>query len=293
MLKKEKNILEKRLKIKKIDEEINAARKIANKEHETAMKKADDSSDKSAAKAIADQEKANEERRKAIELEEELASKDLQSDLLAAQLSQRADVVHSIENEIKLQERIKTIQHQTGKGRAESLQIAKELLQIEAGPDLNQSGFVTPLERRKWERAQKKLAREQKKINQEEKRAERERGGNIKKALNGREAAEARSNKRREQAEKRELDRRRRRGENPEDVLKEFAERRRKKEDAADKKQGKAAVEKRKKDRDAAKAAKGKAPKKPENAVVDGLKPTLEKQLEELIKINKALKCDG
>ena len=59
------------------------------------------------------------------------------------------------------------------------------------------------------------------------------------------------------------------------------------------KKQGKEAVANLKKAREEAKAAAGKAPKKPENAVVKGLKPTLEKQLAELKKINKALKCEG
>ena len=291
--KAEKELLEHKIKVSELDRDIKEATEAANKEHETAMKKGDAASAKGAAKAIADQKKADKAHKEAVEAAEAKVAEGLQSDLLDAQVAQRADVVHSIEKEIELTERIKQIREETGKNEAQARQAAEAMMKIEAGADLNQSGFVTPMEQRKWNREQKELAREQKKINREEQRAERERGGNIKKALGGREAAEARANERREQANKRELDRRRRRGEKAEDVLKEFAERKLKKEDEVAKKQGKEAVANLKKAREEAKAAKGKAAKKPGNAVVDGLKPTLEKQLAELVKINKALKCEG
>ena len=268
-------------KQKALDDQVNAEKKAKAR----ADKAIDDAKDA--------REKADDDRKKAIEDAETKVDQGLQSDLLDAQISQRADVVHSVEKEIEMRERIKQIVADTGESEIDARIAAEAMMKIEAGADLNQSGFVTPLEQRKWNREQKALAREQKKINREEQRAERERGGNIKKALGGREAAEARANERREQANKRELDRRRRRGEKAEDVLKEFAERKLKKEDEVAKKQGKEAVANLKKAREEAKAAAGKAPKKPENAVVKGLKPTLEKQLAELKKINKALKCEG
>ena len=268
-------------KQKALDDQVNAGRK-ANAAFD---KEFDDAKDA--------REKADDDRKKAIEDAETKIDQSLQSDLLDAQISQRADVVHSVEKEIEMRERIKQIVADTGESEIDARQAAEAMMKIEAGADLNQSGFVTPLEQRKWNREQKALAREQKKINREEQRAERERGGNIKKALGGREAAEARADERREQANKRELDRRRRRGEKAEDVLKEFADRKLKKEMDAAKKQGKEAVANLKKAREEAKAAAGKVPKKPENAVVKGLKPTLEKQLAELVKINKALKCEG
>jgi hypothetical protein len=40
--------------------------------------------------------------------------------------------------------------------------IAGQLAAINAGPDINQSGFVTPKEQKAWDKKQKALAKEQK-----------------------------------------------------------------------------------------------------------------------------------
>ena len=258
-----KKLLDLDKEIQKSSENVAKNKQKALDDQVNAGKKANAAFDKEFDDAKYAREKADDDRKKAIEDAETKIDQGLQSKLLDAQISQRADVVHSVEKEIELRERIQRIVDETGKTEAQARQAAEAMMKIEAGADLNQSGFVTHKERRAWEKQQKVLRREQRARNLEEKRQERE------------------------------LGRRKRRGEKAEDILKDFAERKIKKEDEVAKKQGKEAVAKLKKAREEENAAKGKAPKKPENAVVKGLKPTLEKQLAELVKINKALKCEG
>lgn len=111
-------------------------------------------------------EKAAAEKRKEQELEILKAQAD-GNDALAAQLSMRVD---------KEQEAL-DIMNEFGVSIEEATKLAAKLAAMRAGPDLDQSGFVTRGEQREFDRRQKELARKRAKAAAEEQMVERGIGG--------------------------------------------------------------------------------------------------------------------
>ena len=105
--------------------------------------------------------------------------KALQGQLLEAQADQNIELQHELEKQIDLEQKIADIMNSTNKGREEAVALAKKLQAVQAGPDLNQSGIVTPREQKEFDRQQKIRAKEQEQRLRDEIRDERERGGNI------------------------------------------------------------------------------------------------------------------
>ena len=219
------------------------------KQFDDEVNKANEASD-AAAKKVADDAKIAKEK---AELEKDQS---LQSRLIDAQVKQRAGLENSIKNEIALRDKAKEIQAATGKSEKESLELAKKKLQLEAGADVNLSGFVTRKEQRAFDKAQKVRAKEQKERQRQEVRDELKK----KQGMTARERAEAAAQERKARREKAQI----KRDEGRDNDV--FGN-------------AKGAIQK----------AKVMKPKKPENVIVKAL----DKQTELLKSIDKSLKCEG
>lgn len=89
------------------------------------------------------------------------------NDMLATQLQGRID---------KEQEAI-DLMNEFNLSLEEATKLAEKLAAMRAGPDLNQSGFVTPREQEEWDRRQAVIGREQDKMREQELADERQVGG--------------------------------------------------------------------------------------------------------------------
>ena len=121
-------------------------------------------------------EKAAEDAREEAQAEKMLG---MERDLLDAVLSGDEMAARAAQKKIDLEQRAQQIMQDLKVDYEEAYEIAKKLAAIEAGPDLNDSGFTTRFEQREFERQQKE---KQKILDQglaAEERDQRERGGNI------------------------------------------------------------------------------------------------------------------
>ena len=103
----------------------------------------------------------------------------MEQDLLMARANGNDALAREIQGRIDKEKEALAIMDQFGISIEKARAIAEKLAAINAGPDLNQSGFVTPGEQREFDRIQAERQKEQDKINDLEKRDERERGGGI------------------------------------------------------------------------------------------------------------------
>ena len=104
---------------------------------------------------------------------------DLERQLVDAQASGNDGLAREIQNRIDKEQMALDLMDKLGISIDEAREKAEKLAAVNAGPDLNQSGFVTPGEQRKFDRQQKERQKQQDEINDLEERDERERGGGI------------------------------------------------------------------------------------------------------------------
>ena len=91
---------------------------------------------------------------------------------MRAEAAQDSAATHEAKVQLDLEERTQDILDSTNLSRAEAVKLAKQLQAAESGADTNQSGYVTPRERRAEERRQKKRDQERRKREREERSAE-------------------------------------------------------------------------------------------------------------------------
>ncbi|MGB2010548.1 MAG: hypothetical protein ACPIG6_06375 [Akkermansiaceae bacterium] len=235
-------------------------------------------------------------RQKEIQKEKELEVLKAQADgndMLATQLQGRID---------KEQEAI-DLMNEFNLSLDEAVALAGKLAAMRAGPDLNQSGFVTPREQREFDRRQAEIERGQERMRRQELAEERQLGGGlmakrIPADISREQRAAERAEKRERRADIREAQRRMRRGEDPEALMEEMNRRR----DQRDvQKRAQEAWEKAGRDPDAKFDLNGNVippgdprldPQQPQaNPVVDALGPKLDKIDTSVQQVVTALKC--
>ena len=239
-----------------VDETIKSLEKVKSiKEHELDLAMALADGDKMEAGAIRDRielekeiqrllqlgvglGKSKEEARKEAEkvarriLENQKEMQRVEEALLDAQLDGNDALIHEEQKRLDLLKSIDDIMKSTGKNYHDALIAAKQLAAIKFGPDVNQSGFITPREQREFDiiQAQRERANEARRA--QELRDERALGGgllpkiippDIGRAERARQAAEEKAFQR----DVGELQRRMRAGEiTPQEALAEIAQRR-------------------------------------------------------------------
>ena len=239
-----------------VDETIKSLEKVKSiKEHELDLAMALADGDKMEAGAIRDRielekeiqrllqlgvglGKSKEEARKEAEkvarriLENQKEMQRVEEALLDAQLDGNDALIHEEQKRLDLLKSIDDIMKSTGKHYDDALIAAKQLAAIKFGPDVNQSGFITPREQREFDiiQAQRERANEARRA--QELRDERALGGgllpkiippDIGRAERARQAAEEKAFQR----DVGELQRRMRAGEiTPQEALAEIAQRR-------------------------------------------------------------------
>lgn len=122
----------------------------------------------------AEQDRIRQERLDELEEQErrEKALNDRKLKLMRAEAAQDSAATHEAKVQLDLEERTQDILDSTNLSRAEAVKLAKQLQAAESGADTNQSGYVTPRERRAEERRQKKRDQERRKREREERAAE-------------------------------------------------------------------------------------------------------------------------
>ena len=214
--------------------------------------------------------------------------KDLELQLLQAQANGNDALARELQGRIDKEKEALDIMEKFGISIEKARVIAAKLAGINAGPDLNNSGFVTRKEQRAFDKIQKAKAKDEKARNRAEIAAER----------NVTEEKRKRNSGVQRQKDKNEMLKRVRAGENREDVQADIDKRN---QNALKPKVGAPPLGPDGKPVDAnGNPVPGGGggggggpvePKQPENAVVDGLKPTLEDIKGELVKIEKHLQC--
>jgi hypothetical protein len=117
-------------------------------------------------------ENRTEGEKRRIKEENEEKLKEMRLEMFEAEASQNEELIQQRKNELELEEKIQDIMNKTNASRAEALGLAKQLVGIGAGADVNQSGYVTPREQRAFEREQRKKDRERRRKEREERIAE-------------------------------------------------------------------------------------------------------------------------
>ena len=102
----------------------------------------------------------------------EQAVAEAKTKLLQAEAGQNLELINQAKNELALQEKIKSIMADSNVTRDEAIRLAKQLTNIEAGADLDQSGYITPREQRQFDREQKKRDQERRRKEREERSKE-------------------------------------------------------------------------------------------------------------------------
>lgn len=235
-------------------------------------------------------------RQKEIQKDKELQVLKAQADgndMLATQLQGRID---------KEQEAI-DLMNEFNLSLDAAVALAGKLAAMRAGPDLNQSGFVTPKEQREWERRQAEIERGQEKMRRQELAEERQLGGalmgkRIPADISREQRAAERAEERARRADIREAQRRMRRGEDPEALMEEMNRRR---EQRAVEKRAQEAWEEAGRDPNAKFDLDGNLippgdprldPQQPQaNPVVDALGPKLDTINTSVQQVVTALKC--
>jgi hypothetical protein len=87
---------------------------------------------------------------------------DLERQLFDAQASGNDGLAREIQNRIDKEQMALDLMNKLGISIDEAREKAEKLAAVNAGPDINQSGFVTPKEQKAWDKKQKALAKEQK-----------------------------------------------------------------------------------------------------------------------------------
>jgi hypothetical protein len=105
--------------------------------------------------------------------------KDLELQLLNAQANGNDALARELQGRIDKEKEALAIMDEFGISIEKARVIAGKLAAINAGPDLNQSGFTTPKEQRAFDRQQKERQKAQDVINDQELRDERQRGRSI------------------------------------------------------------------------------------------------------------------
>ena len=226
-------------------------------------------------------EKAN--RRKQQELEIIRAQAD-GNDALAKKLQMRIDK----------QDEAKQLMRDFNLGLEEAVALAGQLASMRAGPDLNMDGVVTRREQKNFDKQEKAKAKRQQDLIRDAERDEREIGGNIPNVSGNRrntgsvrERAQQAREKRIRGAENREIQRRRNRGEDMENIMEDINERRdaRKAKLGGQPPNGGGKI-----GGNGNKDGDGKDPKKPEDPIKDQ-NEKLDTQIGLLKDIKTALKC--
>jgi len=250
----------------------------------------------------------------------------MERDLLNAVLSGDEIAARAAQKKIDLELRAMEIMERLKVSYEEAYAIAQKLARIEAGPDLNDSGFTTRFEQREFDRQQKLRDKALDNARKQEERDQREQGGNINNVSKDRRKTDfgkvnslIAQDKTARSAENKQIGNRVRRGENRAEVEAEFAAARAGRQagiDEARAAQKKFGIE------DPRVGPDGKAvdpggpggpigpdgkavdprgpggkqpdPKKPDQAIADGLQMQagkLDKQIALLTEINASLKC--
>lgn len=126
----------------------------------------------------------NGDRAKATKMVDEMiervaVQKDLELQVIEAQARGEEHIADALQRRIDKQDEALRLMNEFGLSIDRAKQLAEDLAAVRAGPDLNQSGIVTPREQKEFDRQQKVIAKEQEQRLRDEIRDERERGGNI------------------------------------------------------------------------------------------------------------------
>ena len=252
-------------------------------------------------KAIRAEEQALINEKEAAAAKEEAAAARIlamEHDLLMAQANGNDALAREIQNRIDKEKEALDIMNKFGISIEEARVIAEKLAAINAGPDLNQSGFTTPKEQRAFDKKQKALAKEEKARNRAEIAAEMNVSAEKRKRPGLLDAKKARDKELQEQRDIKKAGKQ---------ALEDW------KKQGADAPQmfdldgnpipnagpnapgvgggGGGAADPNAPGGGGGGGGGPAEPKKPANEVVDGLKPTLEDIKGELVKINKSLQC--
>jgi len=190
LIEERKELLEKEAEDKKkaADEAAKAAAALALQEREAEeerkrLAKQKREEERKASKAARELAKAEREaERKAKEAEiaaEEAAEKaaakrisDAKLKLLQAEAAQDDALTHEMRKQLELEQSIQDIMQSTNLDRAQAVKLAKDLAKASAGADVNQSGYVTPRERRAADSKQRKADQERRRRERQERAAE-------------------------------------------------------------------------------------------------------------------------
>ena len=190
IIKERKELLKKEAEDKKkaADEAAKAAAALALQEREAEeerkrLAKQKREEERKASKAARELAKAEREaERKAKEAEiaaeeavEKAAAKrisDAKLKLLQAEAAQDDALTHEMRKQFELEQSIQDIMQSTNLDRAQAVKLARDLAKASAGVDVNQSGYVTPRERRADERKQRKADQERRRKERQERAAE-------------------------------------------------------------------------------------------------------------------------
>ena len=158
--------------VKVIQEELNIEEEIVQviRDHNVSREQ-----------AVAHVTALRDEERKLADEKQAAAEKMLgmERDLLNAVLSGDDMAARAAQKKIDLEQRAQQIMQDLKVDYEEAYEIAKKLAAIEAGPDLDDSGFTTRFEQKKFDRQQKERQEALDKGLAAEERDQRERGGNI------------------------------------------------------------------------------------------------------------------
>jgi len=154
-------------KLDAIEAELKAAKKAAQ-----AKAKAE----RDEAKNAREKERAEKEaERDAEEAKEEAAAKkisDAKIKLLKAEAAEDSALVVETKKQLELEESIQEIMDSTNLGREQAVRLASQLAQVNAGADTDQSGYVSPREKRSFDKKQRKEAQAQRARERAERSAE-------------------------------------------------------------------------------------------------------------------------
>jgi len=226
-------------------------------------------------------------KRAAVLIDQQIAKekerKLLQADLMEAQLSGNIKAISAAEHKIAVDKKALEIAKKTGKAYHDAEILAERILKMEAGADVDRSGFITRREQKEFDRQQKIIAKQNKKDQHAEKMKEMREGGGIRNVSG--DWKEARKQRLAER------DAKRRQKEQEKAIKQRDIE---EKKDPAKKRAreiGELAAKVMKDAKNAVKKAAEDQKKIDQNPVVKGLKPLLKSQVDLLGDIKKALQC--
>ena len=105
--------------------------------------------------------------------------KDLQRQVLEAEADGNFELAAQLQKRIDKEQEALDLMKEFNMTIEDATALAEKLAAVNAGPDLNQSGFTTPREQKEFDRQQQERQKQQDRIDEQELRDERERGRNI------------------------------------------------------------------------------------------------------------------